>query len=151
MADIQKARADALAKKDAARQNLEAAKEAAKNTIAAKKLPVPRYVDIPSQTGNAEADSAADLDAAQEGFRKRAKDEGKRFALATDTEYWSCICFQTREQKESFLAAIGVLRHGDKYLDGALVAKALGIALPDADVPYNTSSRRDTSWEEFVD
>ena len=46
MADIQKARADALAKKDAARQNLEAAKEAAKNTIAAKKRPVPRYVEI---------------------------------------------------------------------------------------------------------
>ena len=151
MADIQKARADALAKKEEAKQKLESAKMAAKNAVAARKNPVPRYVDIPEQTGDAEADSAADLDAVQAGFRKRAKDEGKRFALATDTEYWSCICFQTREQKEAFLAAIGVLQYGDKYLDGELVAKALGIELPDADVPYNTSSKRDKSWEEFVD
>ena len=151
MDDIQKARADALAKKDAAKQKLEAAKEAAKNSAAMKKRPVPRYVEVPEQTGSAEVDSAADLDAVQEGFRKRAHDEGKRFALATDTEYWSCICFQTREQKEAFLSALGVLKYGDKYLDGALVAKALGIDLPSADVPYNTSAKRDKSWEDFVD
>ena len=151
MADMQQARADAQAKKDAAKQKLEQAKRAAQEAKALKAHPVPQYVDIPDQTGDAEADSAADLDAVQEGFRKRAQDEGKRFALATDTEYWSCICFQTREQKEAFLAAIGVLKHGDKYLDGALVAKALGIDLPPADVPYNTSARRDKAWEEFVD
>ena len=151
MADLEKSRAEAQAKKDAARQKLESAKVAAKNAVNVRKNPVPRYVDIPEQTGDAEADSAADLDAVQAGFRKRAKDEGKRFALATDTEYWSCICFQTREQKEAFLAAIGVLQYGDKYLDGALVAKALGIDLPSADVPYNTSAKRDKSWEKFVD
>lgn len=151
MADMQKARADALAKKEEAKQKLESAKTAAKNAVAVKKNPVSRYVDIPEQTGDAEVDSKADLDAVQAGFRKRALDEGKRFALATDTEYWSCICFQTREQKEHFLAAIGVLKYGDKYLDGALVAEALGIDLPKADVPYNTSAKRDKSWEEFVE
>ena len=151
MADTKKAMAGALAKKEEAKQKLESAKMAAKNAVAVRKNPVPRYVDIPEQTGDAEADSAADLDAVQAGFRKRAKDEGKRFALATDTEYWSCICFQTREQKEAFLAAIGVLQYGDKYLDGALVAKALGIEVPSADVPYNTSAKRDKSLEDFVD
>ena len=86
----------------------------------------------------------------QQGFRKRAADEGKRFALATDSEYWACICFQTREQKESFLVALDILKFGDRYLDGQAVAKQLGVALPKADVPYKTSAKPDPAWVELT-
>lgn len=151
MADMNEARASAAAKKDAAKQKIEAAKREAANRKLLKANPVPKYVDMPEQMGNAQADAAADLDAVQEGFRKRAKDEGKRFALATDTEYWACLCFQTREQKEAFLAALDLLKFGDKYLDGQEVAKQLGVALPEAAVPYKTSAKPDPAWVEFVD
>lgn len=150
MADLNEMRAAAQAKKDEARQKIESAKQAAKQAKALKAKPLPKYVEVPEPTGNAELDSAADLDAVQAGFRKRAKDEGKRFALATDTEYWACLCFQTREQKEAFLAALNLLSLGDKYLDGQEVAKVLGVKIPGADVPYNTSSKRDKAWEEFT-
>ena len=150
MADMDEKRAAAAAKKDAAKQKI----EAAKRDIASRKLlkanPVPKYVVMPEPTGDAEEDSAADLDAVQSGFRKRAADEGNRFALATDAEYWSCICFQTRDQKEAFLAALDILKFGDKYLDGQAVAKHLGIALPDAAVPYKTSAKPDPAWVEFT-
>lgn len=116
-----------------------------------KQLPVPIYAQMPEPTGNAEADSAADLDAVQAGFRARAKDEGRRFALATDTEYWACLCFQTREQKEVFLKALKLIELGDKYIDGQAAARVLGVELPSADIPYNTSSNINSAWAEFVD
>ena len=144
-----------MAKPDVAKLKEQARDKAmkAKEGIKAKKIAarMPHYYDTPKETGDAEVDSAADLNAVQAGFRKRAKDEGKRFESATDTEYWACLCFQTREQKESFLKALNLLHIGDKYLDGQEVAKVLGVQLPGADVPYNTSSKIDSAWTEFVD
>ncbi|MFT3791522.1 MAG: hypothetical protein QM741_10665 [Rudaea sp.] len=70
----------------------------------------------------------------------------ERFVAATDSEYWACLCFQNREQKEAFLSALGILDIGDKYLDGPLVAKRLGIELPSAEVPYNPTPRIDPDW-----
>lgn len=143
-----------------ARPDIEAMKAAAKDKamrlkegIKAKKIAdkMPRYYKMPEQTGNAEVDSKADLDELQAGFRKRAKDEGKRFEQATDTEYWCAIAFQTREQKEAFLKALNLMEVGDKYLDGQQVAQVLGIELPDSDVPYNTSSKIDPAWAGLVD
>jgi hypothetical protein len=144
-------RAEIEARREVARQKAEAAKLEAKAKMHALRHPAPEYITPIDETGDPETDCAAELDAIQEGFRKRAKDEGNRFRLATDSEYWAAICFQTREQKEAFLAALGILVHGDKYLDGQIVADKLGITLPEADVPYNTSAKRDKSWAEFVD
>lgn len=138
------------AKKAEARQKAEAARRSAQAMILRAKNPPPKYVDMPEPTGDPQADDASALDAVQAGFRKRAKDEQRRFELVTDSEYWACLCFQTREQKEAFLAAMNLLRFGDKYLDGTLVAKELGVTLPSADVPYNTSAKVDRKWLEFV-
>lgn len=149
--NMEEIRANAEAKKSEAKQKIIAVKRDVAERKKLKENPASKYVELPESVGNAEIDSAADLDAVQAGFRKRAKDEGKRFALATDTEYWSCICFQTREQKEAFLGALNLLQFGDKYIDGQLAAKQLGIKLPDADVPYNTSSKIDPKWVEFVE
>lgn len=62
-------------------------------------------------------------------FAERAKEEQRRFVQATDSEYWFCVCFTTREEKEEFLRKAGLFEHGDKYLDGRVVAEALGVKL----------------------
>ncbi|WP_339139089.1 hypothetical protein [Kerstersia gyiorum] len=144
MSDIEELRAKAKAKAAKAKAGMATRK-------ALKENPPPQYVEPVEYIGDGEADDAADLSALEEGFRKRAKDEGRRFALATDTEYWTCLCFQTREQKEAFLAALKLLPLGDKYINGEDAAHLLGIELPPADVPYNTSARIDKAWLEFTD
>lgn len=85
-----------------------------------------------------------------EAFKARAKAEQERFALATDSEYWVGLCFQTRAQKEAFLTAAKLIQHGDKYIDGQLLAKRMGIELPPAAVPYNTSARVDAKYAALV-
>lgn len=76
-------------------------------------------------TDNIAADSAAELTALEQGYRDRAKQEGNRFRNATDSEYWFAVCFKTRAEKEAFLTEYGLLPHGDKYLDGAVVDAVL--------------------------
>lgn len=137
-------------KKAEARQRAELARREAETIRFRAKHPAPKYVDMPEHTGDPEADDDSALNELQAGFRKRAKDEERRFFLATDSEYWACLCFQTREQKEAFLSALNILKFGDKYLDGTLVAKELGVTLPSADVPYNTSAKVDRKLMEFV-
>jgi hypothetical protein len=87
-------------------------------------------------TGDLEKDTVAEASETLKAFRARAAAEEKRRMAAVDSEFWCAICFQTREQKESFLDQLGLLVHGDKYLDGAVVARALGLTLPPADVEY---------------
>lgn len=133
-----------------AREKATAAKREAEARKLLKKNPPPVLVEHPEQTGNPELDSSADLDAVQQGFRNRAKQESDRFALATDSEYWAAICFQTREQKEAFLSALKLLEFGDKYLDGRLVAERLGVKLPESQVPYKPEPKLDKDWLSFV-
>lgn len=83
-------------------------------------------------------------------FIARSKAEQARFALATDSEYWVGLCFQTREQKEHFLREAKLLQAGDKYIDGALLAKHMGIELPAAAVPYNVSAKVDAKYAALV-
>lgn len=137
--------------KEAAKKKITAAKREAEYRKKLKQIPRLEYVDMPEYTGNPEVDSKADLDAVKEGFRKRAKNEAERFALVTDSGYWFCMCFQSREQSNAFLKALDLLDIGDLYLDGVEVAERLGIELPEANVPYNTSEKRDKAWLEFVE
>lgn len=94
------------------------------------------------------------LSEAEQAFRERAQREADRFELATDSEYWAALCFQSRRQKEQFLQALrdrlGLRDDGDKYLDGWEVAKAMGITLDREDVPYNTSAKQDRRWLELT-
>lgn len=151
MLDAAELKRQAQQKKEVAKQKAAAAKRKASDAQAVRKSGrAAAYVEMPEPTGNAETDCVADLDALSAGFRARAKDENQRFRLATDSEYWTCICFQTREQKEAFLAALKLIEFGDKYLDGQVVAKALGIDLPKAEVPYNTGSKVDSEWLKFT-
>lgn len=78
-------------------------------------------------TGDIAEDSAREFTALEQGFRDRAQRENDRFRMATDSEYWVAVCFKSREDKERFLNRAGLLRVGDKYLDGYQVARILGI------------------------
>ena len=78
-------------------------------------------------TGDLEVDAKAELNAMQQGFRDRAKAENERFIRAVDSEFWVCLCFRSREDKEAFLQAANLLKDGDKYLSGYLAAERLGV------------------------
>jgi hypothetical protein len=102
-----------------------------------RQTPAKPVLQPPTDTNKLEAETAAEFVELQTAFQARAKREQARQELATDSEYWTAIVFQSREQKEAFLAALGLLEHGDKYLDGYEVAKAMNITLPPAEVPYS--------------
>lgn len=63
-------------------------------------------------------------------FQKALKAENASYALRNDSNYWACLWFDTREQKEAFLNAMGWMQFGNKYLDGQEIAKEMGIRLP---------------------
>lgn len=128
-------------------------KEAALAKKQKRDSPPPKLVDMDSVnfTGDYEYDAELELSETLRGFKERAKAEAERFKNATDTEYWACFCFQTREQKDVFLKALDLIQFGDKYLDGVRVAEQLGVELPEANIKYNTSEKIDKTWVEFVD
>jgi len=80
---------------------------------------------------------AANIAEIKTAFMQRAADERARFIEATDSEFWVCHCFRSREQKEAYLRGLAQ-RFGldveelDKYIHGEDVAKALGRELPPA-------------------
>lgn len=97
-----------------------------------------------------EAATVQEMSAVLAAFKARAQAEQDRFALVTDSEYWLGVCFQTRAQKEAFLAAVKLLQHGDKYIDGRLLAQRMGVELPPAEVPYNPTPRVDAKFAALV-
>ncbi|EMK1731267.1 hypothetical protein V8N76_004573 [Salmonella enterica] len=134
--------------KEKARRKAAKAKEQIKTAKAIAAMPT---VDMPEVTGDIEADTKADLDAMQQAFRDSLKREDKRFELATDTEFWVAVCFQTREQKEVFLRALAMIEEGDKYIDGQRLAERLNIPLPEGNVPYKPDGKVIKTWLEFTD
>jgi hypothetical protein len=62
--------------------------------------------------------------------------------LANDTEFWVAVYFQSREQKDAWLAAAS---YGDpskvnKYLDGQKLAAHMGIELPARAAPFKVGA-----------
>lgn len=114
------------------------------------------YLDMDSPlekvpvTGNAEKDVAAQLNAFQEEAKKSLRNEIATFEAMFETEYWFCVCFQSRDQKEAFLDHLGLIEHGDKYLDGYVVAEKLKVPLPPA-VPISAENKINKTWLEFVE
>lgn len=86
-------------------------------------------------TNDLEKDASAEVEAMSTGFSQRAKQEADRFQLATDSEFWFAVAFQSREQKEAFLSAMQWIANGDKYLNGVALADQMGIELPEVNLP----------------
>lgn len=91
--------------------------------------PTPDPLATVAYQGEIEQDAAAELAALSDTFSGRAKIEAKRFELAVDSEYWFCVFFQSREQKERFLQAMDWATQGDKYLNGLALAELQGISI----------------------
>lgn len=81
-----------------------------------------------SEGKDLEADSFEELDAIKAGFRRRMKQEGDRFRRATDLRFWTAVCFESTEQRNAFLDAVGFPDDG-QYIDGVQLAEKLGIDL----------------------
>lgn len=79
--------------------------------------------------GDIERDCDDEVAEIESAFEARAKEESRRFAKATDSEYWVCLCFQTREEVEEFMEKSGWGNPQEKYIDGRKVADALGIEI----------------------
>lgn len=106
--------------------------------------PVPDpFAHIDYAAGDIEQTSQEEASAMLAGFKARAERESERFTLATDSEFWVAIGFQSREQKEVFLRAMEWLQYGDKYLNGLHIAEDAGIKLPEVDLPDPTKKPAD--------
>lgn len=61
---------------------------------------------------------------------RRAKSEVK---LIGDAAFYTTIVFADSAQRDAFLAAVGwTSLHNGRYIDGAQVAKAMGVSLPES-------------------
>lgn len=69
-------------------------------------------------------------------FKGKEKKETDRRNLATDTNYWCCLIFQSEAQKNAFLENAGLTELGPRYLDGRLVAKKFGVSIPEQTVKF---------------
>lgn len=101
------------------------------------------FANIDYSTGNIEEQSTKEASALLSSFKQRAQQEEARFTLATDSEFWFAIGFQSRDQKEAFLQAMEWLEHGDKYLNGLDVAEQMGIEIEPIQLPDPTKRRVD--------
>lgn len=82
-------------------------------------------------------------------FRKMAIKETETFKINTDSEYWACLVFPSREIKDKFLKAIGVWEIGDKYIDGVMFAEQLGIDLEADSFQFPKLGKNDVKWIEI--
>jgi hypothetical protein len=82
-------------------------------------------------------------------LKARAEQEQAVFMENVDSEFWACLCFQTRAQKDEFLRRMNWADLGDKYLDGVAVADRQGMKL-EAKTPPVRKRNVSKRWREFV-
>lgn len=82
-----------------------------------------------------EQDCIEELGEVENSFRERMQNENKRFRDMCDTEYWFCVCFTSRAQKEELLKSIG-FDTDLKYIEGKEFAKAVNRALKTPDLKF---------------
>ena len=92
--------------------------------------------DLPD-TGSVQENAKQELKAIKSAFKRQVDHEKRNISHRFDTEYWFAVCFQDRDQKNAFLAALDLLKSGDKYIDGRVLAHRLGIALPESEMRYD--------------
>ena len=78
-----------------------------------------------------EALIADDVKQIHDKFADDVKKVRQQMFDITDTEYWVCVVFQSREQKNEFLEKSGWAAKdlGDKYIDGMLLAYTMDVEL----------------------
>lgn len=97
-------------------------------------IPLPLGVDV-------EADVAVEMTETLRLLLEHKKRQRDLYRIANDDEFWLAVCFQSRDQKEEFLAALKLTDLGDKYLDGLQVAQRLGVAIAAVPLPKPKMTR----------
>ena len=82
-----------------------------------------------------EAECLDDLGDVEKSFRERMSAENQRFKDMCDTEYWCCICFTSRAQKEEFLESLD-FDTDLKYIEGKEFARAVKRPIKTEDLKF---------------
>lgn len=99
--------------------------------------------DIPVEfTGNAEEDGKLETEYVLGEFRKRMNREQARKDYTDDAEFFTVVVFQSKDQRDAFVDAIGGANIDDdnQFVDGIALAKTWQIELPDCDVTFRPPS-----------
>jgi hypothetical protein len=95
--------------------------------------------EIPVEfTGNAEEDGKLETEYVLGEFRKRMNREQARKDYTDDAEFFTVVVFQSKDQRDAFVDAIGGANIDDdnQFVDGIALAKTWKIELPDCDVTF---------------
>lgn len=87
-------------------------------------------------TGNVEVDARKELDVTIEEIRATKREKQKAITKTLDTEYWVCLCFQSRQQVEEFMAKCGQPDPTHKYVDGVKFAERIGNPVTPETTPF---------------
>lgn len=82
-----------------------------------------------------EENTIDELGEVEKSFRERMARENSRFQDMCDTEYWFCVCFTSRAQKEEFMQKAG-LPVDEKYIEGREMAKAFRKSIKTPDLEF---------------
>ena len=99
--------------------------------------------EIPVEfTGNAEEDAKLETEYVLGEFRKRMNREVARKEYTDDAEFFSVVVFQSKEQRDAFVEAIGGANIDDdnQFVDGVALAKRWKIDIPKCDVTFRPPS-----------
>lgn len=87
---------------------------------------------LPVIKGDLEAACDQELTEVQRQFRDNRKAEAATMTGELgDTRHWICICFDTNDRKEAFIAASGLATSHGAFADGAELASKMNIELPE--------------------
>lgn len=87
---------------------------------------------LPVIDGDLEASCDQELTEVQRQFRDNRKAETATMTGELgDTRHWICMCFDTNERKEAFIAASGLATSHGAFADGAELASKMNIELPE--------------------
>ena len=87
-------------------------------------LPDPlESVDYNTLGGRFEQESAAEAMAILNAFNSLEKQS--KYAEATDSHFWICVVFDSRDDAEKYLDDMNLRKHGDKYIDASAWLKEL--------------------------
>lgn len=85
----------------------------------------------------------------EKSFRARMEQENNRFRDMCDTEYWVCVCFTSRAQREEFMAKVG-LPTDEKYINGREMAKAFRKSIKTPDLEFAKTRPHDKEYIKRV-
>lgn len=83
------------------------------------------YGEVP----NIENDTELELTELQKSFREKAKKEADLKKKNTGTEFWSCVVFETQEQRDRFFEILGIKEKDNQYINGKKLIKALELKI----------------------